>query len=305
MEGQKVLKGHQIRQSVQRQSTAAFRQESKVRSSLLYLLKMAALLLASLVTAFPFFWMIISALKTKAEIMDVSVFFPESAQWQNFSEVLFESPMLRYIANSLFVSVCTVAIQVITGAMIAYAIVFMRFRGRKILFAVIMATYMLPTAATYIPSYIILSNWNLLNTYTGLIISNAVSIFGIFLLRQAFMQVPAGLVEAAKIDGANAWKILWKIVTPMTKSSFITFGLMSFISSYNNYMWPSLITDSPEMSLVSQGLRRYFIEGGAYGTEWPKVMAGSTIIVVPLLILFMFTQKWFINGIGGDTGMKG
>lgn len=173
------------------------------------------------------------------------------------------------------------------------------------LFAVIMATYMLPTAATYVPSYIILSNWNLLNTYTGLIISNAVSIFGIFLLRQAFMQVPAGLVEAAKIDGANAWKILWKIVTPMAKSSFITFGLMSFISSYNNYMWPSLITDSPEMSLVSQGLRRYFIEGGAYGTEWPKVMAGSTIIVVPLLILFMFTQKWFINGIGGDTGMKG
>ena len=91
----------------------------------------------------------------------------------------------------------------------------------------------------------------------------------------------------------------------MTKSSFITFGLMSFISSYNNYMLPSLSTDSPEMSLVSQGLRRYFIEGGAYGTEWPKVMAGSTIIVVPLLILFMFTQKWFINGIGGDTGMKG
>lgn len=80
---------------------------------------------------------------------------------------------------------------------------------------------------------------------------------------------------------------------------------MSFIASYNNYMWPSLITDSPEKSLVSQGLRRFFIEGGAYGTEWPLVMAGSTIIVIPLLILFAFTQKWFVNGIGGDTGMKG
>lgn len=305
MEGQKVLHGHRADVRTRGESVVILQQRKKVRNGVLHLLKMAALLLASIVTAFPFFWMIISALKTKAEIMDVGVFLPEAAQWQNFSEVLFESPMVRYIGNSLFVSVCTVAIQVVTGAMIAYAIVFMKFRGRKILFAVIMATYMLPTAATYIPSYIILSNWNLLNTYTGLIISNAVSIFGIFLLRQAFMQVPAGLVEAAKIDGANAWKILWKIVTPMTKSSFITFGLMSFISSYNNYMWPSLITDSPEMSLVSQGLRRYFIEGGAYGTEWPKVMAGSTIIVVPLLILFMFTQKWFINGIGGDTGMKG
>ena len=236
MEGQKLLNGYQTGQQTRRQGAVMFGPGRKIINSLLHLLKMAVLLLASLVTAFPFVWMIISALKTKAEIMDVSVFLPETAQWQNFSEVLFESPMVRYIGNSLFVSVCTVAIQVVTGAMIAYAIVFMKFRGRKMLFAVIMATYMLPTAATYVPSYIILSNWNLLNTYTGLIISNAVSIFGIFLLRQAFMQVPAGLVEAAKIDGANAWKILWKIVTPMTKSSFITFGLMSFISSYNNYM---------------------------------------------------------------------
>ena len=164
---------------------------------------------------------------------------------------------------------------------------------------------MLPTAATYIPSYIILSDMNLLDTFTGLIISNCVSIFGIFLLRQAFMQVPIGLIEAARIDGASQWKILWRIVAPMTKSSFITFGLMNFITCYNSYMWPSLITDSPEKSLVSQGLRRFFIEGGSYGTEWPLVMAGSAVIVVPLLILFAFTQKWFINGIGGDTGMKG
>ena len=189
--------------------------------------------------------------------------------------------------------------------MIAYAIVFMRFRGKKLLFAVIMGTYMLPTAATYIPSYIILADLGLLNTYTGLIVSSCVSIFGIFLLRQAFMQVPAGLIEAARIDGANHLQILWRVVCPMTKSSFITMGLMNFITCYNNYMWPSLITDSDEKMLVSQGLRKFFIEGGAYGTEWPLVMAGSAIIVLPLLILFAFTQKWFINGIGGDTGMKG
>lgn len=259
----------------------------------------------SIFTAFPFLWMILSALKTKAEIMDVTQFFSSSPQWQNFLSVLFNSPLPRYVGNSLFVSVITVALQLVSGAMITYAIVFMKFRGRNILFAAIMGTYMLPTAATYIPSYIILADWNLLNTYTGLIISCMVSIFGIFLLRQAFMQVPVGLIEAARMDGANHWQILWRIVAPMTKSSFITLILMNFITSYNSYMWPSLITDSPEMSLVSQGLRRFFIEGGAYGTEWPLVMAGSTLIVVPLLILFAFTQKWFINGIGGDTGMKG
>lgn len=119
------------------------------------------------------------------------------------------------------------------------------------------------------------------------------------------MQVPTPLIEAAKMDGAGNMKVLWKVVMPMTKSSFITFGLMSFITMYNSYMWPSLITNDKKISLVSQGLRSFFIEGGAYGTEWPKVMAASAVIVVPLLVMFAFTQKWFINGIGGDTGVKG
>ena len=205
----------------------------------------------------------------------------------------------------MLVSVIVVALQIFTGALLAYAMVFLEFKGRNLLFLIVMGTYMLPVAATYIPSYIILSKWNLLNTLTGLVISSTVSIFGIFLLRQAFMQVPKGLIEAARIDRASHFRILWEIVCPMTKSSFITFGLMSFISTYNNYMWPSLITNDNTKYLVSQGLRSFFIEGGAYGTEWALVMAGSALIVVPLLILFAFTQKWFINGIGGDTGMKG
>lgn len=268
-------------------------------------IKYAILVIVSIFTAFPFIWMIISALKTKSEIMDISAFLPSVPQWSNFESVIFDSPLIGYIGNSMLVSVIVVVLQIVTGAMMTYAMVFLNFKGRNLLFMVVMGTYMLPVAATYIPSYIILSKWNLLNTLTGLIISSSVSIFGIFLLRQAFMQVPKGLVEAARIDGANHFRILWEIVCPMTKSSFITFGLMSFISTYNNYMWPSLITNDQSKYLVSQGLRSFFIEGGAYGTEWALVMAGSALIVVPLLILFAFTQKWFINGIGGDTGMKG
>ena len=268
-------------------------------------LKYAVLILVSLFTAFPFLWMILSALKTKSEIMDVEVFFPSSPQWSNFSSVLFQSPLPSYIWNSLIVSGIIVVLQIFTGALLAYAMVFLEFRGRNLLFMIVMGTYMLPVAATYIPSYIILSKWNLLNTLTGLVISSTVSIFGIFLLRQVFMQVPKGLIEAARMDRASHFRILWEIVCPMTKSSFITFGLMSFISAYNNYMWPSLVTNDSTKYLVSQGLRSFFIEGGAYGTEWALVMAGSALIVVPLLVLFAFTQKWFINGIGGDTGMKG
>ena len=268
-------------------------------------LKWIVLIVIGGFTVFPFFWMIVSALKTKAEIMDTSRFFPETMQWENFASIIFDSPVPMYILNSLWISLVIVLIQVVTGAMIAYAIVYMKFKGQGILFGIIMGTYMLPVAATYIPSYIILANHHLLNTYTGLILSSTVSIFGIFLLRQAFKQVPMGMVEAAQIDGASHFQILCHVVFPMTKSSFITFALMSFISTYNNYMWPSLITNDSEKYMVSQGLRSFFIEGGAYGTEWALVMAASAVIVLPLLILFVFAQKWFINGIGGDTGMKG
>lgn len=268
-------------------------------------IKWMILIVAGVFTAFPFFWMMISALKTKAEIMDTSIFFPKVMQWSNFGTILFDSPIPKYIGNSLWISLVIVAIQLVTGAMLAYAIVYMKFKGQNLLFGIIMGTYMLPVAATYIPSYIILSHSHLLNTYTGLIVSSTVSIFGIFLLRQAFKQVPDGMVEAAKIDGASHFQILCHVVFPMTKASFITFGLMSFISTYNNYMWPSLITNDTEKYMVSQGLRSFFIEGGAYGTEWALVMAASAVIVLPLLVLFAFAQKWFINGIGGDTGMKG
>lgn len=277
----------------------------KIKKAAGFTVKNIVLAGMSLVMVFPFFWMITSAFKTKAEIMDPTLLFSADPQWGNMAEVIFNSPLLRYVGNSLFVSVVTVAYQVITGALLAYALVFLHFKGRNVLFLIIMGTYMVPTPATYIPAYIILSKMKLLDTYTGLIISNLVSIFGIFLLRQAFMQVPKGLVEAARIDGASHWQVMWRLVFPITKANFVTFGLMSFIAVYNSYMWPSLITNNPNLSLVSQGLRQFFIEGGAYGTNWPAVMAGSTLIVLPLLILFAFTQKWFISGIGGETGIKG
>lgn len=268
-------------------------------------LRYAVLSAISLFAVFPFLWMFLSALKTKDELMRVEQLLPQVPQWENFSTILFDSPIPSYMTNSLLVAVAVVVLQVVTGAMLAYALVFFDFKGKNLLFAIIMGIYMLPSAVTYIPGYIILSEMNLLNKLTGIIISSTVSIFGIFLLRTGFMQVPKGLVEAARMDGASHFRILWEIVCPVSKSSFITFGLMSFISTYNSYMWPFLITNDSNKFLVSQGLRSFLIEGGAYGTKWNLVMAASAVIVLPLLVLFAFTQKWFINGIGGDTGMKG
>lgn len=268
-------------------------------------IKILLITLISAFTALPFVWMISSCLKPGSEVMSSSSFLPSTVTWDNLISVITSSPIPTYIFNTMWISLVIVALQVITSALLAYALVFMKFRSRNILFGIIMATYMLPVAATYIPSYIILSKMNLLNTFTGLIISSTVSTFGIFQLRQAFMQIPKSLVEAALIDGSSHLEILCNIVGPMTKSSFITLGLMSFISAYNNYMWPSLITNDPDKYLVSQGLRSFFIEGGAYGTNWGLVMAASAVIIVPLLVMFALTEKWFVNGIGGETGVKG
>ncbi|WP_303975065.1 carbohydrate ABC transporter permease [Streptococcus merionis] len=268
-------------------------------------LRFLLLVLISIVTVFPFFWMIVSSLKSKNEIIAVRSLFPREFQWGNFIEVLTNSPIPLYIWNTLWTSLVIVGLQLLSGALLAYALVFLKFKGKGILFATIMGTYTVPSAATYIPSYIILSRLGLLNTLTGLILSSTVNIFGFFLLRQFFMQIPKGLVEAAKVDGAGHLRILREIIAPLTKPGFITFGLLSFISTYNSYMWPSLITNDKTKYLVSQGLRNYFIEGGAYGTEWDKVMAASTVIVFPLLIVFAFTQRWILNGVGGETGLKG
>lgn len=257
-----------------------------------------------IVAVFPMLWMVLSSFKTKEAVMDSQQILPAEWQWQNFAEVILGSQIPRYIVNSLFVAVCVVLLQVISGALFAYALVFFEFKGKTILFAIVMATHMLPSAATYIPCYIILAKLHMLNSYQGLILSNTVSMFGIFLLRQAFKQIPRGMVDAARIDGASELAILRKIAIPMAMPSFVTFILLGFVNTYNSYMWPSLITDSPELSMVSQGLRRFLIEGGAYGTQWQLVMAAGTVVVIPLIVLFISMQKQIMAGIS-DTGSKG
>lgn len=285
----------------ERESCSANGQKVKKKNIIRHIL----LAIFSFIMAFPFLWMVVSALKTKDEIFITPLkFFPAVPQWKNFIDAWNSTPFGLYIFNSAFTSLVIVAIQVINSAMIAYAITQLKFKGKKILFGIVMGTYMLPAAATYLPSYVILSKLNLIDTLIGIIISNAVSVFGIFLIRQAFLQIKKEMIEAAMIDGASHWKILWQIMFPLTKSSFTTFALISFVSNYNNYLWPSLIIKDPNKYLITIGLRQFFIQQGAYGIKWPQVMAASTFTILPLLILFFIAQKWFMSGIA-DSGVKG
>ena len=263
--------------------------------------KFTVLILVSLFTAFPFLWMILSALKTKTEIMDVSAFFPSTPQWSNFISVVFQSPLPSYIWNSLLVSVIVVALQIFTGALLAYAMVFLEFKGRNLLFLIVMGTYMLPVAATYIPSYIILSKWNLLNTLTGLVISSTVSIFGIFLLRQAFQTIPKDLDEAARMDGCSYFRIYWQIMLPLVTPNLVALGIMTMLSTWKNLMWPIIVNRSIEKMTLSAGLAMLI---GEHTTYYEQVMAGAVISVLPMIIIFMIFQKQFVEGIA-KTGVKG
>ncbi|HEY4552439.1 MAG TPA: carbohydrate ABC transporter permease [Bacillaceae bacterium] len=265
----------------------------------------AALAALSVAMFFPFLWMAISAIKTKEEVFRFPpTLWPENAQWHNFLEAWNAAPFSIYIFNSIYTAVAIVFLQVFCGALLAYAFTQFQWRGQNLLFGVVMATYMLPGAATYVPSYVILSKLNLIDSHGGLILSNMVSVFGIFLLRQAFLQVPKEMIDAARVDGAGEWKILWRILFPLTKPTFIIFALISFVQNYNNYLWPSLIIKSEKLYLITIGLRQFFIQDGAYGIQWPLVMAASTFTVLPLLILFFLAQRFFVRGIT-DGGLKG
>ncbi len=261
------------------------------------------LLLFSAAMAFPFYWMATSALKTNDEIWQFPpTLWPTSPQWGNYLEAWLEAPFWRYLTNSIVVAAVIVVLQAINSAMMAYALTHMRFRMKKAFTAIIMLGYMIPSTAVYLPSYMILAKLNLLDSYAGLILSNCVSVFSIFLIRQAFLQVSHELVEAGQIDGASHLRILGSILVPVARSSFVVLALITFIDHYNNYFWPMLITKNPDLQLVSAGLRSFFVEGGAYGLKWPLIMAASSFTIAPLLVLFLFAQNTIMKSFNMSAG---
>lgn len=259
----------------------------------------------SLILAFPFLWMFTNSIKTKEEIWAVPPrLLPAVAQWNNYGDALADGTFLWYMWNSTYTALIITLIILVNSAMFAYALTNIHFRGKTLLISLIMVTYIMPATTTYVPSYVILSRLGLINTHLGYIISSCASIFNIFFLRTTFSQISPGIVEAARIDGAGHWKILWWVLTPMSKSAFVTLGLLSFLGCYNSYLWPSLLLRRKEKYLVSMGLQAFFSAEGAFGLKWGTIMAACCVIVFPLLLLFLFGQRWILNGITSDSAVK-
>lgn len=277
----------------------------KWKNSVYITFKHFFLIITSVIFAFPFVWMLLGIFKTNNEIWQ-QPYKLLPGQWNLLGvfESLGNIHFSKYIFNSFYVGIFGTLFMILAATLFTYVIVFMKDKYTDLLFVLVLGTYMLPSAVTYVPSYVILARIGMLDKLNGLIFSNLASVFAVFYLRQSFKKMSSDYVEAARIDGAGHLKILRHVVFPLNKSAFYTVFVLTFVQQYNNYMWPSIMLKSEEKYLVSQGLRQFFIQDGAYGMNWSEVMLASAVTILPVIIVFLICQKWFMTGIMQDSGLK-
>lgn len=260
------------------------------------------LFIGGLTMIIPFLWMLSTSLKNDQQAyIFPPIWIPDPVVFGNYKTVWEALPFDRFLINSLIVSVLVTLGQLATCSLGAFAFARMRFPGRDKLFVLYLGTMMIPFQVTMIPVFILVKYLKWLDTYQGLIIPSLFSAYGTFLLRQFFMSIPSELEDAAKIDGCSYLRIFWNVIMPLSKPALATLGIFVFMWSWNNFLWPLLITNTLEMKTLPLGLS-YFL--GQYTIYWNLLMAGTTIALVPVLIVFFFAQRYFVEGIT-LTGLKG
>lgn len=251
-------------------------------------------LLVCLIFAFPFYWMIVTSFKTYTE----SILYPPTLWPQNFTlegyRTVFEGlDVGMYLKNSLIIIVCIIAIQLVVMVPAAYAFARYSFKGHALLFGVVTMAFMVPSQVTFVSIYIMFSKLELMRTLIPQILPFGANAFGIFLLRQSFKQVPDELIESARLDGANELKIMTSIMIPMARPTFVTIALLSFISHWNAYFWPLVMTTTEAVKPFTLAIEK--LKDLDYGIVWPTIMAGNVILVLPVLLLFLFGSKKIIS----------
>jgi multiple sugar transport system permease protein len=248
----------------------------------------------------PFLWMILTSLKTYAESIHVPpVFIPEEFKWGNYKEVFGLLPFLKFLYNTIIITVLRTAGQLFLCSLAAYAFARIEFPGRNFLFLLALTVLMVPGQVFLLPQYMIMVKLGWLNSLQAVIVPGLFSAFGTFLLRQFFMGLPKELEEAARLDGCNHFQIYWRIMLPLAKPGLIALGIFTTLWSWNELMWPMIVNSSPESMTLSVGLSSL---QGQYLTNYPILMAGSFLAILPMLILFIFLQKQFIEGIAVTGG---
>lgn len=249
----------------------------------------------------PFAWMVTSSLKRNEQVFTVPIqWLPTSFEWGNYARIWQDIPMAMYLGNSLFLAVAITVLQVLTGSFAAYGFAKTQFPGRDALFLAYLATIAVPWQAYMVPQYILMEKAGLVNTRWALILLQAFGAFGVFLMRQYYLTIPDELIEAARLDGLSEFGIWARIVLPLSKPALASLALLTFVNTWNDYMGPFIYLTSNELWTVQIGLRSFV---GVYDTQYAMIMTGSVISVLPVLLVFLLGQRYFVRGIA-TSGLK-
>jgi len=263
----------------------------------------SVLLLGTAVTLVPFLWMLFSSLKPASEIVKIPpTFLPEKWTFQSYQTIFNDEriPLTRFYFNSLFVAGARVGITLFTSSLAGYIFAKYRFWGRNVAFALILAQLMIPFQIIMIPVYLILVNLHLIDSLWGLIIPSMVDAFGIFLMRQFVESIPNDLMDAARIDGASEFGIYWRIVLPQLGSALAALGIFTFMATWNDYLWPLIVITTHERRTLPLLLTWY---NAQQTSRYDLTMAASVLVLLPILVVYMFFQRWIVRGVA-MTGFK-
>lgn len=264
--------------------------------------KMLILVLGAFVMMYPFLWMLLTSLKTLPESISIPpTLLPAVAQWANYVEALQVAPFGLYLRNSILVSGGSTLLTLALTVTSAYAFTIYEFRGKKVMFLLCMATMMIPAELLIIQNFITISKLGWINTFRGIIIPTAASGFYIYMMREYFMQVPTILYKAAKVDGCSDWRYLWRAMIPMNKNAIATIGILAFISQWNSFVWPLMVTKDDAHRVMPIGLLHF---RDAVSSQVNLQMAGAAVVIFPMLVFYLVFRKQIIAGVSRG-GIKG
>ncbi len=260
------------------------------------------ILFFGLIMAMPFIWMILSSFKTETELMQVPPsFFPEILNWQNYGDIMYNIPFLLFYRNTIIITLMRTAAQVLFCSMAAFAFAKIPFKGKEIIFLSLLSVLMIPPQMILVPNYMIMRNLGLIDTLTGVALPGMFSAFGMFLLRQFYMTLPDELMDAGKIDGCSYFMIFRKLLFPLTKAAVMALVIFTVMYSWNDLLWPLIISSSDETRVLSVGIA---LMQGQNRIFYNQIMAGAVMATLPVLLIFTLLQKYFVAGIA-MTGLKG
>jgi len=273
-------------------------QTSSFKKIILY----GLLIILSLIILLPFFWMMSSSLKTSQDVFSVPMhWLPEQVNWKNFSDIWTKIPLLLFFKNSFKLAIIITLLQVLTSSFAAYSFAKMKFPGRDFIFLCYVATIAVPWQVYMIPQFILIRKMHLADTHLSLILMQAFTAFGVFLIRQAYLGIPTELSEAARIDGLSEFGIYQKIMLPLSKPAIATLVIFSFVNVWNDYMGPMIYLNSNELKTIQLGLRMFITQ---YSADYNLIMAAALISLIPVGSLFLSMQRFFIEGVA-TSGLKG